>query len=57
MPDGQRVLRAFSGSTYAHELMHYHTYRRTGDVDVGHWRGDWELADETAVKALNEAGL
>ncbi len=55
--EGERVPTAFSGSTFAHELMHYHTYRRTGDVDVAHWRGDWELADRGAPDALREAGL
>lgn len=44
-------------TTYAHELMHYATYLRTGDVDAYHWRGDWELADQTAVFALVHEGM
>lgn len=48
---------AISFTRYAHELMHWHTYLRTGDVDAAHWRGDWELANETAFTALWDAGL
>src|SRR5688572_19508572 len=44
-------------SAYPHELMHWHTFNRTGDVDAAHWRGDWELADQGAFKALWAAGL
>jgi hypothetical protein len=46
-----------SGTRYAHELMHYRTWIRTGDVDPLHLRGDWNLADNVAVAALAEAGL
>ncbi len=42
---------------YAHELMHYRTYLKTGDVDAAHWRGDWDLADNAAMDALVTAGL
>jgi hypothetical protein len=48
---------SLSGSSYAHELMHYRTYLRTGDVDAGHWRGDWELADSVAFQALIDARM
>ncbi len=54
---GPMVTRQFSRTTYAHELMHYRTYLRTGDIDAAHWRGDWELADETAPLALWKAEL
>lgn len=40
-----------------HELMHYRTWLRTGDVDPAHWRGDWYMADEVAFYALRDAGL
>ncbi len=53
MPDVPTI----STTRYAHELMHYATYLRTGDVDAYHWRGDWELADDTARNALALAGL
>lgn len=43
-------------SALAHELMHLVTFRRTGDLDVLHIRGDWELARE-AEWALYDARL
>jgi hypothetical protein len=54
---GPCVTRYFSETAYAHELMHAHTFNRTGDIDAAHWRGDWELADVTAKRALRDAGL
>ncbi len=54
---GEWVTRQFSQTAYSHELMHIHTFLRTGDIDAAHWRGDWELAEETARLALWEAGL
>ncbi len=54
---GPMVTRRFSETAYAHELMHYATYLRTGDIDAAHWRGDWELADETAKLALWKSDL
>ncbi len=55
--DGPWITRQFSGTRFAHEMMHIHTFNRTGDIDAAHWRGDWELADETAPKALRDAEL
>ncbi len=43
---------AISGSSFTHELMHYRTFLRTGDVDASHSRGDWDLADNQAFYAL-----
>ena len=54
---GPWITRRFSSTAYAHELMHYRTYLETGDIDAAHWRGNWELANETAPKALWDAGL
>jgi hypothetical protein len=43
---------SISASGLRHELMHAHTYNRTGDIDAAHWRGDWDLADNVAFTAL-----
>jgi len=34
----------FSSTSFAHELMHYRTWKRTGDLDPLHFRGDWDLS-------------
>lgn len=54
---GPFVTRCFSSTRFAHELMHYHTYLRTGDIDAAHLRGDWDLADQTARQALYDSDL
>jgi hypothetical protein len=41
---------------FAHELMHFRTEKLTGDIDVGHLRGDWSKVGE-AIGALNRASL
>ncbi len=46
-----------SASKFSHELMHYATYLRTGDVDAAHNRGDWNLADWDAVDALQRSRM
>lgn len=48
---------SIGSSELAHELMHAHTYNRTGDIDALHWRGDWRLSDVTAKIALWDARL
>jgi len=54
---GPFVFRQFSTTKFAHELMHYHTYLRTGDIDAAHWRGEWDLADTVASEVLWNADL
>ena len=48
---------SISVTSFAHELMHYRTFLRTGDVDAYHWRGDWDLADKESVTVLVGEGL
>ncbi len=55
--DGVAIVHDFSESSLSHELMHYRTYLRTGDVDAAHWRGDWKLAGDEAFLALWHEGL
>ncbi len=42
-----------ANSQLAHELMHYRTFVKTGDADPLHFRGDWEMAGEDAVRILS----
>lgn len=46
-----------SATAFAHELLHYAEWVRTGDVDALHWRANWDLADRVAPNELGKAGL
>jgi hypothetical protein len=44
-------------TSFAHELMHYSEWLRTGDADPLHFRGNWNLVDYDAYLLLAENGL
>lgn len=48
--------RLISLTNFAHEMIHYSFWVRTGDVDPQHFRADWSI-EETANYELRHMGM
>jgi hypothetical protein len=53
---GDDCKQSIAFTAYAHELLHYRCYLKTGDLDPLHFREDWSLVDR-AKDAMEAAGL
>jgi hypothetical protein len=53
---GGADLMRITGTSYAHELLHWRAWLLLGDADPQHFREDWNVA-ERAVQAMLDEGM